>query len=206
MPYYAQGDYYQGDYYQGDPGIFGFLKKAVKGVARVGFGALTGGPGGAIGAAAKVASENIAMETLAAGPAITPMEDLSRQRVLHQAAIAKHSQLMVPMGGGMIPMVGGGGGGGGMRLAGWHYNKSTYVVRGGGTSHYPVGLNVVAKGTSLVRNRVMNWGNGRALGRAERRISAFLKHATRYYKWAHPHATGHAAPKLGYKKRKALHA
>src|SRR6267142_5004837 len=34
MGYYGmQGDYYRGDYYQGDPGFFGFIGKALKGIA-----------------------------------------------------------------------------------------------------------------------------------------------------------------------------
>lgn len=40
MPYY--GDYYRGDYYRGDPGLFGFLGRAVKGVAKAAIGTFVG--------------------------------------------------------------------------------------------------------------------------------------------------------------------
>jgi len=52
------------------------------------------------------------------------------------------------------------------------------------------------------RRRRMNWMNHRALGRAERRIHAAVKHMTRYIRWVHPKKEGHAVPKFG-KKRKA---
>ena len=50
------------------------------------------------------------------------------------------------------------------------------------------------------RRRRMNWANGKALGRAERRIAAAVKHMSRYIKWVHPKKEGHAAPKFGGRK------
>jgi hypothetical protein len=40
--------YYMGDYYMGDPGLFSFVKKAVRGVGRIAGGFLRGGPIGAV--------------------------------------------------------------------------------------------------------------------------------------------------------------
>ncbi len=56
-----------------------------------------------------------------------------------------------------------------------HPNRSTYVTRGGGTSHWPVGLQVHPKGTELVPSRRMNIGNARALRRSIRRVMGFAK-------------------------------
>ena len=53
------------------------------------------------------------------------------------------------------------------------------------------------------RRRRMNWANSRALGRAERRIHAAVKHMSRYIKWVHPKKEGHAAPSFRKKKRAA---
>lgn len=203
MGYYA-GGYYAGGYYAG--GLFSGIGKALGGIARVGFGALTGGPLGGAKAAIAVAKENTTAATLAAGgdaSALTPA-----LKAKHAAAVARggagggapiHPSMAPP---GMItaPMAMAAMGMSGMR--GMHLNRSTYAVRGGGTSHYPPGLNLVVKGTSLVRNRTMNWGNGKALARAERRIGSFLNHATKYLRWAHPGKAGHAVPKFPKRKRK----
>ena len=54
----------------------------------------------------------------------------------------------------------------------------------------------------LVRNRRMNWANPRALGRAERRIHAAVKHFTKYIRWVHPTKAGHAAPKFSHRKKR----
>ena len=56
-----------------------------------------------------------------------------------------------------------------------HPNRSTYVTRGGGTSRWPVGLQLHPKGSELVTTRRMNIGNGRALRRALRRARGFAK-------------------------------
>jgi hypothetical protein len=51
------------------------------------------------------------------------------------------------------------------------------------------------------RYRRMNWANVRALGRAERRIHAAVKHMTKYIRWVHPTKAGHAAPKFRRRKK-----
>lgn len=57
------------------------------------------------------------------------------------------------------------------------------------------------KPAHLVRNRHMNWANSRALRRAERRVGAFVHHATKLIRWVHPHKAGHAVPKFHRRKR-----
>lgn len=74
MPYYAVGDYYgRGDYYRGDPGVFDFLKKAVKTVAGVA-GSFIPGP---IGTVARLVSGGAgavrAPKELAAGGVVSPV-------------------------------------------------------------------------------------------------------------------------------------
>ena len=85
--------------------------------------------------------------------------------------------MLIPklIGAGGLPMGPVSGGAFGVRQRRMHPNKSTYVTRGGGTSHYPPGLNLVLKGTSLVPTRRMNVANGRALRRALRRVAGFAK-------------------------------
>ena len=219
MPYYA-GGYYAGDYYAG--GLFGNL---FRGITHIGGGLikgavggfLGGGPTGALkgailgaaGGAASGVKANIDRETLTVGDqgsAYTP------------ALRAKHAEAVIRGGGGGAggapkpgvaliaaprapgtfmaptgtyptgmaygpPMAGGMG-----RLSGYHLNKAN-SMKG-------------PRGSYLVRNRRMNWGNGRALGRAERRIAAFLHHATKYMRWAHPGKKGKAVPKFHRRKRK----
>ena len=69
-----------------------------------------------------------------------------------------------------------------------HWNKSTYVTRGGGTSRWPVALAVHPKGTEPVPSRRINVANPRALRRALRRARGFAKiarkvlAAVRHYK------------------------
>ncbi len=58
-----------------------------------------------------------------------------------------------------------------------HPNKSTYVIRGGGTSRWGPGgqLVLVPRGTMAVPNRRMNVANPRALRKALRRVAGFGK-------------------------------
>lgn len=80
----------------------------------------------------------------------------------------------------------------GMGHRGTHLNKSyTYSRRTGQLS---------APGTKLVANRRMNWANGRALTRAERRIGAFVRHARKYVRWVSPNKKGKMVPRFGRKK------
>ena len=64
-------------------------------------------------------------------------------------------------------------------VRGFRPNKSTYVTRGGGTSHWPQQLIIHPKHTELVKSRRMNVGNARALRRALRRAHGFAKLARR---------------------------
>jgi hypothetical protein len=56
-----------------------------------------------------------------------------------------------------------------------HPNKSTYVTRGGGTSHWPQQLIVHPAGSECVPSRRINAGNGKAAKRAVRRLVAFYR-------------------------------
>lgn len=51
------------------------------------------------------------------------------------------------------------------------------------------------------RRRRMNWANGKALSRAERRMMSFLHHARRFVKLTAPHHTVHL--KFSKKRRRA---
>src|SRR5260370_99906 len=167
MSYYG-GDYYAGDYYAG--GFFSNLFHGVTstlGGAAMGF--LTGGPKGAVvGAAAgagRALRHNIASSTMEAGgggSAYTPA-----LRAKHAAALVRGGSSSAPIrgtatGGIGIMAPGGGLGGAGMALMApdgmgghrrLHWNRSTYVTRGGGTSRWPAGLAVHPKGTEPVPPR-----------------------------------------------------
>jgi hypothetical protein len=88
--------------------------------------------------------------------------------------------------------VGGGANGGGGTLdggmggagcpTGFRLNKSAYVTRGGGTSRWPGGLQLHEKGSTCVRRRKMNAGNGRAATHAVRRLVAFYRLSNRVAK------------------------
>src|SRR5438094_6419935 len=188
---YYRGDHYRryaGDYYRGDPGFFSFIGKAIKGAARVvggaamGFisgGGIKGAIVGAAGGAGLAVREGIQQETLEAGDqgsAMTP-----ELREAHAAAIAraaaKSGLPMIRTLGGPPTLATVAGGMGYVR--GLRPNKSTYVTRCGGTSHWPQSLIVHPKHTELVKSRRMNVGNARALRRALRRASGFAKLARR---------------------------
>jgi hypothetical protein len=62
---------------------------------------------------------------------------------------------------------------------GFRLNKSTYVTRGGGTSHWKKSLTVHPKGTVCVKRRRRNVGNARALRRAISRVRGFVHLAHR---------------------------
>src|SRR6266849_9003698 len=74
---------------------------------------------------------------------------------------------------------------------GHRLNKSTYVTRGGGTSHWPMGLQVHEKGTTCVKRRRRNVGNAKALRRAISRVKGFVKLARK----AHSLVGGHGKRK-----------
>lgn len=189
MPYYSEGDYYgQGDYYRGD-GIFSAIGRGLKVLAGAAGGAiggfLKGGPvgaargaiGGVITTVPSVVSSGIQMETLAAGgsqSALTP-----ELIAMHAAAVARGAAPMImPPGGGPMMMLPGMGL---MTMRGYRPNKSTYAVRGGGTSRWgPAGMvRLIAKGTVPVKSRRMNVANPKALRRGLRRAAGFVKLARR---------------------------
>jgi hypothetical protein len=182
-PSWNRGDYYRGDYYRGDPGLFSFLGRAVKGIAGAALGFLGGGPVGAVlGAGEAVASGGMTAEEMqATGPRGLTASELTalHQRDARLRAVGRlRSGPSMP--GGALPFPPGGMAlmphpGMGMMVRRQHPNKSTYVTRGGGTSRWPVGLNVHPKGTELVTSRRMNVGNARALRRALRRARGFAK-------------------------------
>ena len=184
MAYYGQaslnrGDYYRGDYYRGDPfNPFGFIGKVAKGVFGAAKGFITSG-GSIVGAAKGAATAVYAGELESAGPRGLTDQELTALHARDARLIAQRRGALPTMPGGSIPT--------GMALATMpggalvlgmrrrHPNRSTYVTRGGGTSRWPVGLQLHPKGSELVTTRRMNIGNGRALRRALRRARGFAK-------------------------------
>jgi hypothetical protein len=73
---------------------------------------------------------------------------------------------------------------------GFRLNKSTYVTRGGGTSHWPHSLTVHQKGTVCVKRRRRNVGNARALRRAISRVRGFVHLAHRAMRLVGTHRRG----------------
>lgn len=185
---YYQGDHYRsgryrGDYYRGDPGFFSFIGNALKSVAKIGVGVVTGYLGGgvkgaiagAVGGSVEATASGIRRETLAAGgdeSAYTP-----EMAARHVALVNAPPALRAPGAG--TAMIGPGGGMSLAVLRGHRLNKSTYVTRGGGTSRWPQQLVVHAKASEQVKIRRMNVGNTRALRRAIRRARGFAKLARR---------------------------
>jgi len=184
VSYYA-GDYYSGGYYAGGQysgGIFSFLGRVGKGIVGAAKGFLTGGPVGAIRGAGEAV---YAGELESAGPRGLTDKELTALHARDTRLKAAGRKLpalpgqppgmaLVPAGG--MTMVGPGG----MLMRGYRLNKSTYITRGGGTSRWPVGLQVHPKHTEPVKSRRMNVANPRALRRALRRAHGFAKLARRY--------------------------
>jgi len=65
---------------------------------------------------------------------------------------------------------------------GYRLNKTSYVTRGGGTSRWPMGLQLHEKRTVCVRRRRLNAGNGAAARHAVRRLVAFYRLSNRVAK------------------------
>ena len=175
---YMAGDYYAGDYYAG--GIFGNVFRAVtRTVGGAVRGFISGGPagaiGGAIGGAASATRANIAADR-APGDSSTGTNP-GRIPTTHSAAIDTFLR-----------------GGGRFSAAG----KAKLIAQHNAALQ-PVAAPLMLAGGG--GRRRMNWANGRALGRAERRISMAVKHMSKYIRWVHPDRQGHAAPK--FKKRKS---
>lgn len=211
MPYYNAGDYYgRGDYYQGDygdPGLFGSIGRI--------FGKVTQTLGGL---AAKVlpgpfgAAVRLALPFAAGGSRTALTSTVSTPEIAAPAlptmfaptmfappgpggGIITRSPLGTPVSAGAIerqlhPF--------GMRRT--HLNRTTYVIRGGGTSRWgaPQPPQVIAKGTVPVVNRRMNPANPRALRRSLRRVVGFAKLAARARK-----SVAHAAVAVGVRHRGA---
>jgi hypothetical protein len=138
--------YYMGDFYRGDPGFFGFLGKAFRGVASSAAGFIPGvGP-----LAQKVLSK---IPTGARGA----IESAGRAIIKHPVLSAAGAAGVIGLGGvdvgSHLARMGGGGG----APRGFHVCKSKRGCKSG----------------MFVRNRRMNPCNGRALRRAIRRAHAF---------------------------------
>lgn len=133
---YAVGDYTRG--YRGDPGLFGFLRKAVGGIIR-GAGGLLPGPFGGI---ARVVGGAVAGRT-----AISRMAPRFASRAMER---------MVPTQVGRVSPMG-------------------TAFKG----ECPAGHHISQTTGSCVPNRRMNVGNAKALRRAIRRQSGFVKLARR---------------------------
>jgi len=149
MGYYNRpmGDYATGGYgmHRGDPGLLGFLGKAVKSVWKVAkpiIGTAIGGPigglilGGTVGVAAGKAL--VPVGTTPPAPPSMPGVGLIQPVVAGVVQGAMAGRAM----GGVCP-------------SGWHPDKAT--------------------GTRCVRNRRMNVANPRALRRSMRRVKGFEK-------------------------------
>ena len=179
---YYRGDYYRGDYYRGDPGLFSFLGKALGGLAK---GALNLATGGTLGGGQQIPT----FQATAPPPPGFDHFVPSGPGTLRPYGAAPQMPMLPPGQAGMRRM---------------HWNKSTYITRGGGTSKWPQQLLVHVKGTNPVPSRRMNVGNARALRRALHRVSGFAHLARRVMSFVRP---GHGRGKFKFhKKRKALHA
>lgn len=175
---YGRGDYYRGDYYRGD--IFGTIFGGIKSVAKAAVSILPG----PVGAVARAVT-NIGRGSVAVGPSSGPIGAPIIQYQPPPVGALPISSF--PSSGTTTPgtAVANIPGRGmciidtrtGKRLG--RMNKSTYVTRGGGTSRWPVGLQVHPAGTECVRSRRMNVANPRALRRAIRRAQGFSKLARR---------------------------
>jgi hypothetical protein len=172
-----RGDYYRGDYYRGDPGLFSFLGKALGGVAKIATGFLKGQlglPTGSLGGTGIVPISPFG------GPGsgiFTRPTDQGTGVVCPPGTACKGASSDGLCIGSCVPLPGGMPTGmmGAACQRGFHMNKSRYVTRGGGTSHWPPGLLLHERGTTCVKTRRMNVGNARALRRSLRRISGFAK-------------------------------
>lgn len=151
MPYYAAGDYYRGDYYRGD--IFGFAKKALGKVAKVGLGFALGGPVGAI--AAGLPGGAIARKLISAGAPLLGKGVPGSLAVAPFEAIANF-------------------GSGSQRLA-VAPPAVTPPQLIGGPGPGPLFGGPLEAGMMGRHSRRMNVTNVRALRRAGRRVKGFLK-------------------------------
>jgi hypothetical protein len=178
--------YYQGDYYAGGRGGIGSFFGKVAGFA---LGAMPGlGP--AVGAVKNIFA---AARPAAAGMAATGGIVGAGRKIAARgtAAIIKHPVLSAAGAAGAVGLVGAGiehqlmAGAGGASVKGFHMSKP----RGGACPSAP----------HLVRNRRMNVANGRALGRAVRRLHHFAKKYRKVVGFVSPHRP---KGRMYFKKRK----
>lgn len=188
---YYRGDAYgfRGDYYRGDPGLFSFFGKALGGLTR---GALN------------LAKGQLGLSTAAAIPTFraTQAPQIAPFRQLASGGPGSLVQYDGQPFGGTLP---GGGGGSNLpmlpgRQRALHWNKATYVTRGGGTSRWPGQLLVHPKGTEPVPSRRMNVGNAKALRHALHRVSGFAHLARRVMSFVKP---GHGRGRFKFGKKRA---
>ena len=144
MSYYM-GDTYRGDYgrgsgYKGDPGLLSFVGKAARGLA----GVVTHG-----------LSEKLVRAVPIFRATKPPPPGPMRQTVMALGGTGPGTLTPAVYDGGPV------GGGGQLPMLpphhrALHWNKATYVTRGGGTSRWPQQLLVHPKETEPVPSRRMN--------------------------------------------------
>ena len=192
---YYRGDAYgfRGDYYRGDPGLFSFFVKALGGLAR---GALN------------LAKGQLGLTTAAAIPtfrATQPPPPGPMRQITAFAGGSGPGSLVQYDGQPFGPTLPGGGSAQLPMLPGrhraLHWNRETYVTRGGGTSRWPQQLLVHPKHTEAVPSRRMNVGNAKALRHALHRVSGFAHLARRVMSFVKPGA-GRGRFKFHRKKKR----
>jgi hypothetical protein len=191
MPYYVVGDYYgRGDYYRGD-GFLSGLGSLIKGAARTALGFLPGGSALntgidiVTGAVSAPKSKSDVAAAAIAGQAMQTSNIVSTISALAPGmpGMMAGPSIMAP--GAPFPTLGMAGGGtmpASMFARGYRWNKSTYAVRGGGTSRWGPAtgqIMLIPKHTVAVKSRRMNVANPRALRRGLRRAAGFVKLARR---------------------------
>ena len=168
----------------------GFLSKGIP-------GAIGGAVGGAVAATkANIAADRASVPSVSlvstAGPlAPPPMMNIGAPNAA--GVVVQPGGVITSPGGTPVSAVGLAKLAGSSSRKGTHLNKTWSYSRRTGQLAPP--------GTKMVSNRTMNWANGRAVSRAERRIKSFVKHATRYIRWVHPKKDGHAAPNFKGKRK-----
>lgn len=173
--------------------VTGVVGGAIKGIiaTKSPVGGIVGAVGGAIGATkANIAADQAVATSAPLVSTLAPIPVLQMTPVAPGGGIITQSPLGTPVSAAAIQR----------QIAaqqsaakGTHMNKQWSYSRKTGQ--------LAAPGTKLVSNRRMNWANGRALGRAERRIKSAVNHMTKYIRWVHPGRAGHAAPKFRKKAR-----
>lgn len=161
MSYYGRGDYYRGDYYRGDPGVFSFIEKGAKALAR----AVIPGAGLAIDAYRTIRK---AVSPGTGGAAMTHAPYPSKVLEAAGGFVGRNlPQLPRALGLTEMPMIAGPNG---ACPKGFRLNKSSYFLQDG---------TFIPEGTKCVRFRSMNPLNPRALRKGLRRAEGFERIARR---------------------------